>query len=34
MRRGSATTGVIMEASRVLQEIFGVLSEPEHGANV
>ena len=31
MRRRSATTGLIMEASCVLQEKVGVLSEPEHG---
>ena len=32
MRRRSATTGLIMEASRMLQEKLGVLSEPECGA--
>ena len=32
MWRRSATTGLIMEASRVIKETVGVLSEPEHGA--
>ena len=32
MRRRSATTGLITEASRVLQETVGVLLEPERGA--
>ena len=32
MRIRSATTGLIMEASFVLQETVGVLSEPERGA--
>ena len=31
MRRRSATTGLIMEASCVLQEKVGVLIEPERG---
>ena len=34
MRRGSVTTGLIMEASCVLQETVGVLSKPEHGASM
>ena len=32
MRRRSATTGLIMEASHVLQETVCVLSEPERSA--
>ena len=32
MQRGSATTGLIVEASYVIQEMMGVLSDPEHGA--
>ena len=32
MWRRSATTGLIVEASRVLQEMVGVLSNPEHDA--
>ena len=32
IRRRSATTGLIMEASRVLKDTVGVLSEPERGA--
>ena len=32
MWRRSATTGLVMEASHVLQETVGVLSEPERGA--
>ena len=32
MRRRFATTGLIIEASNVLHEIVGVLSDPEHGA--
>ena len=34
MRRRSVTTGLIMEASCVLQETVGVLSEPERSAAV
>ena len=34
MWRRSATTGLIMEASCVLQETVGVLSEPERGAAI
>ena len=32
MQRRSATTRLIIEASRVLQETVGVLSEPDRGA--
>ena len=32
MRRKSATTGLIVEASRVIQETVGVLSKTERGA--
>ena len=32
MRRKSATTGLMVDASRVLQEMVGVLSVPERGA--
>ena len=31
MQRRSATTGLIVDASRVLQEMVGVLSDPERG---
>ena len=34
MRRRSATTGLIIEASHMLQETVGVLSEPERGAAI
>ena len=34
MRRRSATTGFIIEASRVLQETVSGLSEPECGASM
>ena len=34
MRRRSATIGLIIEASCVLQETVGVLSEPERGATI
>ena len=34
MRRRSATTGLIMKASCVLQETVGVFSEPERGAAI
>ena len=32
MRRRSTTTGLIVDASLVLQEMVGVLSDPEQGA--
>ena len=34
MRRSSATTGLIIKASRVFQETVGVLSESECGASM
>ena len=34
MRRRSASTWLIIEASRALQETVGVLSEPERGATM
>ena len=34
MRRRSVITGLIVEALRVLHETVGVLSDPEHGADM